>query len=127
MGIHAFGGGRGSGTTHLAVYVVYIVELLLVSAAPCRGWLLGSISFVANRQRQIVCQLSALHSQMFIAYLLQAIVVKFPESWFCPCLSRSRGLGSVSMNHRQPSRSKLLSKPHVTKALWLQDIQFLAV
>lgn len=27
------------------VYVVYIPELLLVSAAACQGWLLGSIGF----------------------------------------------------------------------------------
>lgn len=36
--------GWGSGKKG-PVYVVYIPELLLVSAAACQGWLLGSIGF----------------------------------------------------------------------------------
>lgn len=38
-------GGGDWGKKRLAVYVVYIPELLLVSAAACQGWPLGSISF----------------------------------------------------------------------------------
>lgn len=41
VGIRAFGGGRGSEMMHLAVYVVYILELLLVSAATCQGLAAG--------------------------------------------------------------------------------------
>lgn len=41
VGLCAFGGGRGSGKVHLAVCVVYILELLLASAASCPGLAAG--------------------------------------------------------------------------------------
>lgn len=41
VGLCAFGGGRGSGKVHLAVCVVYILELLLASAASCLGLAAG--------------------------------------------------------------------------------------
>lgn len=51
------GEGRRPGKVHLAVCLVYILELLLASAASCRGWLLGSISFCC-KEAEMNCTLA---------------------------------------------------------------------
>lgn len=103
--------GWGSGKKGLFMLYIFL-SYCLCQPQPARVGCWDRWAFVKRRQRRIVSQLSAPRGQAFTAFLLQAVAVKSPESWFSLCLSCLLGLRSGSK--RTTDRpSKLLSKPYM--------------